>query len=71
MKANEIKERLDRTDINSVIYWQKYYTQEKFEEYFERHLNDELTDKEYEELLDLYDYLNMILAKEYIKQFEK
>lgn len=58
MKANEIREKINYNDINSIVYWQKYFTEERFEEYFEKFLEEKLTIEEHEEILDLYGYLN-------------
>lgn len=70
MKAEEIKNIMDYNDINSIVKWHKYFTEEKFEEYFDRYLDGELSQEEYDELLDLHDYLNSRLAHEYIKLVE-
>ena len=67
MKANEIREKIDYDDIKSIVYWRKYFTSDKLEEYYNKYLDGEITLEEHEEILDLYDYLNYRLAIEYMK----
>lgn len=66
MKVNEIREKIDYVDIKSIVYWRKYFTTEKLEEYSDKYLDGEITREEHEEILDLYDYLNYRLAIEYM-----